>query len=47
MGSFTTAVCANRLKRKFIGAEIDKEYYQLGSQRLKNELLQCSLFDLL
>ena len=47
MGSFTTAVCANRLKRKFIGAEIDKEYYEMGKQRLDNELSQGSLFDLL
>lgn len=34
MGSGTTGVVAKRLKRRFIGIEIDAEYYALASQRI-------------
>jgi site-specific DNA-methyltransferase (adenine-specific) len=37
MGSGTTAVVANRLGRKFIGIEINEEYYNLAIKRLKDE----------
>ena len=47
MGSFTTAVCSYRLKRNFIGAEIDKEYYKKGQERLQKELSQFTIFDML
>ena len=30
MGSFTTAVCCHRLQRHFIGAELDKDYFEKG-----------------
>lgn len=46
MGSFTTAVACHKLNRRFIGAELDKEYYQLGSERLKKEKSQLSIWDL-
>ena len=46
MGSFTTAVACHRLKRKFIGAELDKEYFDKGSKRLEQEMAQLSIFDL-
>lgn len=46
MGAFTTAVCCYKLQRRFIGAEIDKEYYEKGSARLSREMLQLSIFDL-
>lgn len=45
MGSFTTAVCAYKSGRKFIGAELDKEYYELGQKRLEKEMRQISFFD--
>ena len=45
MGSFTTAVCAYKSGRKFIGAELDKEYYELGQKRLEREMRQISFFD--
>lgn len=45
MGSFTTAVCAYKSGRKFIGAELDKEYYELGQKRLEKEMQQISFFD--
>ena len=47
MGSFTTAVCCHRLKRHFIGAELDKDYFEKGKKRLEEEINQISLFDIL
>ena len=47
MGSFTTAVCCHRLQRRFIGAELDKEYFEKGQERLNNEMRQLSIFDLM
>ena len=47
MGSFTTAVACHKLKRRFIGAELDEEYYRLGSERLKAEQAQISIFDIM
>ena len=47
MGSFTTAVCCHRLKRHFIGAELDKDYFEKGQKRLEEEINQISLFDIL
>ena len=36
MGSGTTGVVAKRLKRKFIGIEIDKGYFDIAEKRIKN-----------
>ena len=47
MGSFTTALCCHRLQRRFIGAELDKEYFEKGEARLKAEMAQISIFDLI
>lgn len=47
MGSFTTAVACHKLKRNFIGAELDEEYYRLGSERLKRAQEQISIFDII
>lgn len=47
MGSFTTAVACHKLGRRFIGAELDEEYYKLGSERLERVQSQISMFDLL
>ena len=47
MGSFTTAVCCHRLQRHFIGAELDKYYFEKGQKRLEEEINQISLFDIL
>lgn len=46
MGSFTTAVCCHRSQRRFIGAELDKEYYEKGQARLNAEMAQLSIFDI-
>ena len=39
LGSGTTGVVANRLKRNFIGIEISKEYFEIAKERIsKNEI---------
>jgi adenine-specific DNA-methyltransferase len=37
MGSGTTAVVAKKLKRHFLGAEIDEEYWNVATRRLSGE----------
>lgn len=44
MGSGTTAIAAIREKRKFIGFELNKEYYDKACKRIKLELAQPTLF---
>jgi len=39
MGSWTTAVACQKLKRNFIGAEIEEKYCELGRQRLRQQTL--------
>jgi DNA modification methylase len=34
MGSGTTGVAAKNLNRKFIGIEIDEEYYNIANERI-------------
>ncbi len=46
MGSFTTAVACHKMQRRFIGAELDKEYFDLGSKRLQAVQSQLSMFDI-
>jgi len=36
-GSFSSLIAAKNLKRNFIGYEIDKEYFDIGKKRLKEE----------
>ena len=45
MGSFTTAVCCYKSNRHFIGAELDKEYFDKGTERLNKLKNQISFFD--
>jgi DNA modification methylase len=37
MGSGTTGVCSRKMGRKFIGIDLDKEYYELSKTRMLNE----------
>ena len=39
MGSWTTAVACKQLGRNFIGAELSKEYCEIGEQRLRQQQL--------
>lgn len=43
MGSGTTGVVSARLKRNFIGYEMDERYYQIAQNRIKKELNKKSL----
>lgn len=43
MGSGTTAIACINTNRNFIGFEIDKEYYELGMNRLKKALSEPKL----
>lgn len=46
MGSFTTAVACHKMGRKYIGAELDKEYFKKGQERLEKVKAQISIFDI-
>lgn len=45
MGVGATCIACKRLKRDFIGVEIDKEYFDIANKRLKEEDMQISFFD--
>ena len=47
MGSFTTAIACRRMGRNFIGAELNKEQYEIGQARLDKEMSQLNIFDLM
>ena len=44
IGSGTTAIAAMREKRHFLGFETNKEYYDIASRRIADELRQPTLF---
>lgn len=44
MGSGSTGVACKNTNRKFIGIEIDKEYYEVAKQRLINHQKQLTIF---
>lgn len=44
MGSGSTGVASLNLDRQFIGMEIDKEYFNIACERIKNETKQLRLF---
>ena len=37
MGSGTSGVACRNLNRKFIGIELDEDYYQIACDRIQNE----------
>lgn len=45
MGSFTTAISAHKLNRKWIGSELCKEYFLKGYKRYNSVARQISFFD--
>lgn len=45
MGSFTTAVACHKTGRRYIGAELDKEYFDKGTERLNKVKQQITFFD--
>lgn len=44
MGSGTTGVACKQLNRKFIGVEINKEYFNIAKERIEKTNNQISLF---
>jgi len=44
-GSFSTYVACHKMGRRYIGAEIDKEYYAKGMERLNKVRSQLTFFD--
>lgn len=46
MGSGTTAVACHKLKRRYIGFELDEEYFNIANERLDAVKAQISIFDL-
>lgn len=46
MGSGTTAIACHKLKRRYIGFELDKEYFDLASKRIDDVKAQISIFDM-
>lgn len=47
MGSGTTAIASLDTGRKYIGAEIAKEYVEIANERIKNHTTQTDIFDVL
>ena len=45
MGSGTTGVACRNLNRKFIGIEIDEEYFNIAKKRIETQTQNISLFD--
>ena len=43
MGSGTTGLACKNLNRKFIGIELDNEYFDIANKRIKNELDQYKM----
>lgn len=46
-GSFSTYIACHKTGRRYIGAELDKEYFDKGTERLNKVKSQMSVFDLL
>ena len=44
IGSASTALACLRTNRKFVGFELDKEYYDKACKRIKLEQAQLTLF---
>lgn len=44
LGGGSTAIAAERLKRRWIGIEISEEFCEMAAKKIENELKQISLF---
>lgn len=45
-GSFTTAIAAMNANRNFIGIELEKKYFNIGVERVKDRASQIDMFNL-
>ena len=44
MGSGTTGVACQKMNRKFVGCEINQEYFDVACKRIEQELKNTDLF---
>jgi len=44
MGSGTTGLAAHKLKREFIGIEMDAIYFNVAKKRINDAQMQCEIF---
>ena len=44
-GSNTTGVACHRTRRRYIGFEKEKKFFDIGTERIKSEVEQISMFD--
>ena len=44
-GSNTTGVACHRTRRRYIGFEKEKKFFDIGTERIKSEMEQISMFD--
>lgn len=47
MGSGTTAIASHRTRRKFIGIEIDEQYFKIAKEHINRETAQVNIMDIL
>jgi site-specific DNA-methyltransferase (adenine-specific) len=47
VGSASSLIACRNTQHKYVGFEIDKEYYRLAKERLENETAQMNIFDFL
>ena len=47
VGSASSLIACHRTNHKFVGFELDEEYYKKSSERLKNETNQMTIYNLL
>lgn len=47
VGSASSLIACHRTNHKFVGFELDEEYYKKSSERLKNETSQMTIYNLL
>ncbi len=47
IGSGSTAIAAIRMQRRFLGCEVDQDYYKIALERINETKAQPSLFDLI
>ncbi len=45
MGLATTGICCVNNGRNFVGIEINKEYYNMATERIQEETAQMNIFD--
>lgn len=47
VGSASSLIACHNTNHKYVGFEIDEDYYKLAKQRLKRETAQMNFFDML